>query len=245
MYMRPRKGVRFPARGVTCQGEPSKAPLWFTRLDRVNGGTLACHTLNRPRLGPGTVDRARYFKALRRRAGTGAKPAGRAEGRPGPAGDRVRAQLRLRVLRAGADSQNHDALGLDPVADDVGPNHDQLAPLAARRPCPLGEIRKAFGRGDEARSETSGSRRIKLPDVIADAAQIARRLRRPDYSPHFGGGNSPGVPHDRSQRRMALCEMNLPAAISASASANAFSSAASSAGSKTETSGADLLMGLT
>ena len=70
------------------------------------------------------------------------------------------------------DTQNYDALVFNPIANDVRPDDNHFAPCATGGPAAFREICKAFGLGDEARGKSRGSRRIKLPDVIADAAQI-------------------------------------------------------------------------
>lgn len=70
------------------------------------------------------------------------------------------------------DTQNYDALIFNPVANDVRPDDNPLAPYTTGGPAAFREICKAFRLCDEARGKPCGSRRIKLPDVSADAAKI-------------------------------------------------------------------------
>jgi hypothetical protein len=69
-----------------------------------------------------------------------------------------------------------------------------------------------------------GGNQVELADIGADSFEVCPGGHGPDYAPHSGGGSPSGVPSERSQTSMALCEITRPEATSASAALRAAAS---------------------
>lgn len=93
--------------------------------------------------------------------------------------------------RAVAHAQDHYAIGIDPIADDVGADNRALAQLGAGNlTAAIGEGGKAVGRLDDLRGHATRGIGVEISDVAADALKVGqgpRTSRRP-ASPRLGNG---------------------------------------------------------
>src|SRR5260370_24537995 len=127
--------------------------------------------------------------------------------------------------RTMSDAQDKDIIDLDAIDDQIGPDDREFAAALRKRPPTLRVVRETFGGRQWAFGHALRSRRIELSDICPDILQVIPGRFGPDYSPYLGGGNSLGLPHERSHLRMASWEITRPLAIAASASSIAWASA--------------------
>jgi hypothetical protein len=137
-----------------------------------------------------------------------------------------------------ANAKNNDFVTGNAVSKRVGPQDWKFVSASANR---AAGVRKyadyVCGRGEYTLRDALCGNRAKLTNIGLNSGKIVQRKVGPDYSPHFGRGNSFGVPQESSQRFTASCETTRPAAKAASASSKARASAASSICSKRDGSG--------
>ncbi len=138
-----------------------------------------------------------------------------------------------RAACAVAHAQDHHAVGIDPVTDDVWsgegglaqPRTGNLTPTMGKmvRPFPVSMIRSAMSRAAWG---------FKISNVAANTLYVGQRRESPNDLRYRGFGtgqdNSLGVPHERSHFTTSSWGTTRPASMSASDSAIARASASSS-----------------
>jgi len=128
-----------------------------------------------------------------------------------------------------AHAQDQHAIGLDPVADDVGTRKRRLAQLRPWHPATaMREGGETVAGLDDALGHVARGIGIEISDVAADALNVGQGRKSPDDRRQrfgMGQGSSSGVPQERSHFTTSSCGTSRPAATSASASAIARASA--------------------
>ncbi len=77
------------------------------------------------------------------------------------------------------NAQDDHRIGGDAIADDIGPNGDQVAPASAHRPPALGKEGKGLDRIDKLAGGPLGVERAELSYVGANSSQVGASLIRP------------------------------------------------------------------
>lgn len=112
-----------------------------------------------------------------------------------------------------ADAPDNDGFAIHPIADHVGRDRHQLAPIAGNRAAPVRGDGQAAAGLDQTAGHALGRTGIKLVDVGADQTDVFESFARPDFASHSGGiGVSSGVPHRPSQAATSAWSTILPAA---------------------------------
>ena len=102
-----------------------------------------------------------------------------------------------------ADAENDHRALYDAIANQMGPHRCNHANACTDIASAFRLLGKTISKGDQAAGEARGCDRLEQSDVGFDAAKIVPRPRRPDYSPHSGGGSGLSVPQDDSHRFIA------------------------------------------
>lgn len=143
--------------------------------------------------------------------------------------------MRLGATACGvADFHDEHLIADDPVAQQIGCDHGDLAATSRYRAATIRIGSEAFAEGQKLLAQTLGGEGLRLAnDVGDDRLDVGESAVGPNYFRHeYGVGSWLGVPKDFNQSRTRSCGTTRPAAISASASASAASSASSSSSSK-------------
>ncbi len=137
------------------------------------------------------------------------------------------------LLVAVANAENLHPTTIDPITDDVGPDHQQFAAATAERPPALRKTAECVARFFQLACQFFGGARVEARDVVVNPADVVQRRRRPNH-PHLGGGNRLPFASSSSQADTSACSTPWPASSCASASRSACSSASASSKSKME-----------
>ena len=86
----------------------------------------------------------------------------------------------LLAPRGMADTQDHDPVALDPVAQNIGSDRRHFASAFAGVAAPLGKIREAVGDFDQAFAEACGGGGVEGGDVGDDRFEMTDRFVGPD-----------------------------------------------------------------
>lgn len=104
--------------------------------------------------------------------------------------------------------QDHDPIGLNALADKMGPDRYQLAPVLSDGSPPVWHGIEGLGRIQQALSHPLRRAGTEFDDVVADSDQVGPGLTGPDNAAHAqpsrgGGGVSSERPQESSQSRIA------------------------------------------
>src|ERR1700733_6499507 len=100
------------------------------------------------------------------------------------------------------------------IANQVRPDRDEFPATETGQATAIGSCAQTVASLDQLLGDTVGGARVELPNIIANAAQLAKRGTGKGYS-QSGGGSSSGLPQDKSHARTFSHGMTRPAATPA------------------------------